>query len=53
VCEITIRYAESIGVLDELARTESGCRLYGLAAIERLDFVKRTQSSGLGLAEIK
>ena len=49
----TIRYYESIGVLDEPARTESGYRSYGPAAIERLDFVKQAQSSGLALAEIK
>lgn len=48
-----IRYYESIGVLDEPARTESGYRSYGPAAIERLDFVKQAQASGLALAEIK
>jgi len=48
-----IRYYESIGVLDEPARTDSGYRSYGPAAIERLDFVKQAQSSGLALAEIK
>jgi MerR family copper efflux transcriptional regulator len=36
----TIRYYESIGVLDEPARTGSGYRSHGPAAIERLDFVK-------------
>jgi MerR family copper efflux transcriptional regulator len=49
----SIRYYESIGVMDEPARTDSGCRSYGPAAIERLDFVKHAQSSGLALAEIK
>ncbi len=49
----TIRYYESIGVLDEPARTESGYRSYGPGAIERLDFVKQAQSSGLALAEIR
>lgn len=49
----TIRYYESIGVLDEPARTESGYRSYGPTAIERLDFVKQAQASGLALAEIK
>ncbi len=49
----TIRYYESIGVLDEPERTESGYRSYGPAAIERLDFVRQAQSSGLALAEIK
>lgn len=49
----TIRYYESIGVLDEPERTESGYRSYGRAAVERLDFVKQAQASGLALAEIK
>ena len=49
----TIRYYESIGVLDEPARTDSGYRSYGPAAVERLDFVKQAQSTGPALAEIK
>lgn len=49
----TIRYYESIGVLDEPQRTESGYRTYGPGAIERLDFVRQAQSSGLALAEIR
>jgi DNA-binding transcriptional MerR regulator len=49
----TIRYYESIGVLDEPARTGSGYRSYGPDAVERLDFVKQAQSSGLALAEIR
>lgn len=48
-----IRYYESIGVLDEPARTESGYRSYGPDAIERLQFIKQAQSSGLTLTEIK
>lgn len=49
----TIRYYESIGVLDEPDRTASGYRAYGPAAVRRLDFVKQAQASGLALAEIK
>jgi len=49
----TIRYYESIGVIDEPARTDSGYRSYGPTAVERLDFVKQAQSTGLALAEIK
>lgn len=49
----TIRYYESIGLLDAPARTASGYRTYGPAAIERLDFVRQAQASGLALAEIK
>ncbi len=47
-----IRYYESIGVLDEPARTEAGYRSYGPASVERLEFVKQAQASGLTLAEI-
>lgn len=49
----TIRYYESIGLLDEPARTASGYRSYGPEAIERLEFVRQSQSSGLTLTEIK
>lgn len=49
----SIRYYESIGLIGEPARTSSGYRSYGPQAIERLEFVKQAQSSGLSLAEIK
>lgn len=49
----TIRYYESIGVLDEPQRTGSGYRTYGPGAIERLDFVRQAQASGLALSEIR
>lgn len=48
-----IRYYESIGVLDEPARTDSGYRSYSNDAIERLNFVKQTQALGLALTEIR
>ncbi len=48
-----IRYYESIGLLDEPERTGSGYRSYGPDDVERLDFVKQAQASGLALAEIK
>jgi DNA-binding transcriptional MerR regulator len=49
----TIRYYESIGLLDEPSRTDAGYRSYGPTAIERLAFVKQAQSSGLALSEIR
>jgi len=49
----TVRYYESIGLLDDPARTEAGYRTYGDAAIERLDFVRQAQATGLALAEIR
>ncbi len=48
----TIRYYESIGLLDEPARTPSGYRSYGDDAVQRLRFVRDAQASGLTLAEI-
>lgn len=48
----TIRYYESIGLLEEPARTPSGYRIYGAGAVERLHFVKEAQATGLSLAEI-
>lgn len=49
----TVRYYESIGVLDEPERTGAGYRSYGPDAIARLDFVRQAQSSGLTLTEIR
>ena len=48
----TIRYYESIGLLDEPTRTTSGYRNYGESAVERLRFIRDAQSTGLMLAEI-
>ena len=48
----TVRYYESIGVLDEPSRTASGYRDYDGDAVERLRFVRDAQASGLTLAEI-
>lgn len=48
-----IRFYESIGLLDEPARTESGYRAYGPESTDRLAFIKQSQSSGLALAEIR
>ena len=48
----TIRYYESIGLLDEPVRTASGYRDYGDDAVERLRFIRDAQATGLTLAEI-
>ena len=49
----TIRYYESIGLIDEPARTPSGYRDYGEAAVERLRFIRDAQASGLSLCEVQ
>lgn len=48
----TIRYYESIGLLPEPTRTDSGYRAYDEAGGERLAFIRDAQASGLSLAEI-
>lgn len=48
----TIRYYESIGLLDEPDRTGSGYRDYGPEATERLRFIRDAQATGLTLSEI-
>ena len=48
----TIRYYESIGLLDEPERTASGYRMYGNEDIDRLRFIRDAQATGLKLDEI-
>lgn len=48
----TIRYYESLGLLEDPERTPSGYRDYGEQAVERLTFIRDAQASGLTLAEI-
>lgn len=49
----TIRYYEELGLLTSSGRTEGGFRLFHSDVLERLHFIKRAQSLGLNLAEIK
>ncbi len=49
----TIRYYEELGLLKASARTEGGFRLFNSDVIPRLNFIKRAQSLGLSLSEIK
>ena len=50
----TIRYYEDFGLLSPVvARSESGYRLFETGVMKRLDFIKRSQSLGLKLSEIK
>lgn len=48
----TIRYYESIGLLDDPPRTPSGYREYGDDAVERLRFIRDAQATGLTLSEV-
>ncbi|MBC6445937.1 heavy metal-responsive transcriptional regulator [Actinokineospora xionganensis] len=49
----TIRFYEEVGVLPTPARTPRGHRDYGPEFIERLRFIRRGQSAGLSLREIR
>jgi DNA-binding transcriptional MerR regulator len=49
----TIRYYEELGLLKASARTEGGFRLFNSDVLARLNFIKRAQSLGLSLSEIK
>jgi DNA-binding transcriptional MerR regulator len=49
----TIRYYESVGLLPKAVRTESGYRVYGEDAVDRLELIIKAKSIGLKLREIK
>jgi Hg(II)-responsive transcriptional regulator len=49
----TIRYYESLRLLDEPQRNSSGYRVYDNEAARRLMFIKRAKSIGLTLNEIR
>ena len=49
----TIRYYEELGLLKASSRTEGGYRLFDTDVLSRLNFIKRSQSLGLSLLEIK
>ncbi|BAY44408.1 MerR family transcriptional regulator [Scytonema sp. HK-05] len=48
----TIRYYESLGLIQSLGRTEGGFRQFSSDVLTRLYFIKRAQSLGLSLQEI-
>lgn len=47
-----IRYYESLGLIEVPERTPAGYRSYREGDVERLQFVREAQSTGLTLAEI-
>ncbi len=49
----TLRYYERVGLLPKPARTSGGFRVYPPQALERLLFVKRAQTLGLTLTQIR
>ena len=49
----TIRYYEEIGLLPPAARTESGQRNYGEAALRRLMFIRRCRDFGFSIDQVR
>ena len=55
-CEVkidTVRYYERKGLILPIERTESGYRVYSQESIKRLRFIRKSQSLGFTLEEIK
>ncbi|HAZ44929.1 MAG TPA: heavy metal-responsive transcriptional regulator [Cyanobacteria bacterium UBA11369] len=53
VAVATIRYYESLGLLEPVQRSESGYRYYEESAIKRVQFIKKAQSLQFSLSEIQ
>ncbi len=49
----TLRYYERLGLLSPSRRTSGGFRVYTPQTLERLRFIKRAQTLGLTLHEIR
>ncbi len=47
-----VRHYESLGLLEAVARTDSGYRQYGEADVRTLQFIKRGRELGFSMAEI-
>jgi MerR family transcriptional regulator, copper efflux regulator len=48
-----IRHYEGLGLLPEIARTESGYRQYDGSAVHTLRFIRRSRDLGFGIEEIR
>ena len=49
----TIRYYEKTGLIDKPSRSEGGFRKYARESVEKLRFIRKAQSLGFSLREIK
>ncbi len=49
----SVRFYERSGLLPKAARSASGYRLYGESAVTQLRFIKKAQSLGFSLDEVK
>lgn len=48
-----VRHYEALGLLPDIARTESGYRQYDQAAVHTLRFIRRARDLGFGIDEIR
>src|SRR5919107_921241 len=48
-----LRFYEKSGLIERPARTESGYRMYGRDVLDRLAFIKQSQTLGFSLDEIR
>ena len=48
----TIRFYEREGILEPVARTEAGYRVYDAESLKRLSFIRQAKEFGFGLKEI-
>ncbi|MBI2724418.1 MAG: MerR family transcriptional regulator [Chloroflexi bacterium] len=48
-----LRYYDQVGLLRPDARSAAGYRLYGEAAVERLDFIRGARRLGLSLRDVR
>jgi MerR family mercuric resistance operon transcriptional regulator len=48
----TVRYYERVGILQPAGRTDGNYRVYGEAALERLQFIRAAQATGFTLDDI-
>lgn len=49
----TVRYYERLGLLSPLERSNAGYRIYDPSGVDKLKFIRRTQTLGFTLEEIK
>ena len=48
----TVRYYETLKLIEPAGRTSSGYRVYDEAAVDRITFIRRSKSLGFKLSEI-
>lgn len=48
----TLRYWESLGLLPKAARSHTGYRLFNSESVQRVEFIQKSKSVGLSLAEV-